>query len=238
MSTTKDEPPLRITGRVTVCAGQVGNDGFAAPEHDDVAILEIGDQFRKRRDRDRVGTKIHAGSVAVADRERRPAPRPDQEVVLASEEESESKSPPQPRQRSSNRLDRAFSLVHFVRDEMGDDFGIGFGGELGAAGLEVSPQLGEILDNAVVHDSDPVGRVRMGIDLRRLAVGCPAGMANAAQSGERLAGEPLFKVLELALGAKAGQLTGLQRGNTGGIIAAIRKLSQRLDHRRRNRLTT
>ena len=47
------------------------------------------------------------------------------------------------------------------------------------------PQFAEILDDAVVNHGDVVGRMRMRVGLIRLAMGGPAGMADAGMTGER-----------------------------------------------------
>src|SRR4029077_17816782 len=51
---------------------------------------------------------------------------------------------------------------------------------------------------------DPVGRVRMGVDLVGPTMGRPPGMADAAYALERLLGDPPLEFLELALAAAAG----------------------------------
>ena len=73
---------------------------------------------------------------------------------------------------------------------MRDHFGVGLAGELDTVFGELLAQLAEILDDAVVHDRDVFGRVRMGVALGRLAVGGPAGVADADIAGQRLFGEP------------------------------------------------
>ena len=113
---------------------------------------------------------------------------------------------------------------------MRDDLGVGFGRELVALALQLFAQFAEILDDAVVHHRDLVGRVRMRIDLVRLAVRRPARMADAGVTGERLADQALFEVLEFAFGAAARQVAAFQRRDAGGIIAAIFEALERLDH--------
>ena len=63
----------------------------------------------------------------------------------------------------------------------------------------------------------------MRVVLGRLAVGGPAGVADADVALERFGIQPLFEVLQLALGAAAREVTAFQRGDAGGIIAAIFK---------------
>ena len=79
--------------------------------------------------------------------------------------------------------------------------------------LQLFAQLLEILDDAVVHDRDLVGRVRMRVHFVRPAVGRPAGVADAAVAGERLAREALFEVFQFAFGAAARQVAAFQRRN-------------------------
>ena len=96
-------------------------------------------------------------------------------------------------------VDRAGALRHLVGDEMGDHLGVGLGRELDAAALQLGAQLGEILDDAVVDDRHAVGRVGMGVDLVRPAVGRPAGVADADRARQRLLGEPDLEIARACL---------------------------------------
>ena len=58
--------------------------------------------------------------------------------------------------------------------------------------LELAAQLDEILDDAVVHDRELFGGVRMGVVLGRPAMGRPAGVADADGSRQRLADQALL----------------------------------------------
>src|SRR5215472_14104905 len=120
---------------------------------------------------------------------------------------------------------------------MRDDLGIGFGGKLHAPVFKFAPQLGEILDDAIVHDGNFFGGVRMGIVLAGTAMGRPAGVADPDPAGERLAGKPVLEILELALGAPSRELAVFQRRNTRRIVAAIFEALERIDQMRRRRLT-
>ncbi len=167
-----------------------------AREHGRVAVLEIGDRVGERRERDGVGAEIHL-AVAVADRQRRALARADQQIVLAGEQESEREGAAQPRQRRLHRLGRRAAVLHLLGDEMGDHLGVGLRAELRALALQFLAQLAEILDDAVVHDRQTVGGVRMRVALGRPAVGCPARMADADGAGERLAREPASRLRSL-----------------------------------------
>src|SRR5262249_32949158 len=82
-------------------------------------------------------------------------------------------------------------------------------------------KLAKILDDAVMHDGDAFGRVRMGVVLGRLAVGGPAGVTDAGVAVERRLIQPLLEVLQLAFGAAALERGAFQRRDTCGIVAAI-----------------
>ena len=59
----------------------------------------------------------------------------------------------------------------------------------------------------------PVGGMRMRVALGRLAVGRPAGVADADGAVQRLLVQPGLEIAELALGAPARQRALLQRGD-------------------------
>ena len=105
-----------------------------------------------------------------------------------------------------------------------------------AEAFELAPQGLEILDDAVVHDGDPVGRDRMGIGLGRQAMGRPAGMPDADHALHRLVVEPPGEVGELALGAAALDAAVDQGRDPGRIIAAVFEAAQPFDEPRRDRV--
>ncbi len=216
-------------------AGGVLDDGAAAGEDDEVAVFEIADGAGEGRERNRVGAEIHL-RVAIADGERRAAAGADQEILLAGKQEGERESALEPRQRRGDRRDRAGAPLHFVGDEMRHHLGVGLGHEPGAAGFELRAQFREILDDAVMDHGDPVGRMGMGIDLVGPAMGRPTGVADADGPRQRLLGEPDLEIAQLAFGAAAGQLAGLQRRDPGRIVAAVFQPPQGIHHARRDRL--
>ena len=119
---------------------------------------------------------------------------------------------------------------------MRHNLAVGLGRELGALAFQLAAQLAEILDDAVVHDREALGGVRMRVVLGRPAVRRPAGVADADRARQRLARELLFQILELAFGAPARQHAMLERGDAGGIVAAIFEALERVDKQRRDRL--
>ena len=137
-----------------------------------------------------------------------------------------------PRSRGSaglHRLHRLLPLLHLVGDQMRDHLGVGLARELRAGLFQFVAQLAEILDDAVVHHRDPVGRVRMRVALGRLAVGRPAGVADADGAVERRLAQPVFQIAQLALGAAARQRAAFQRRHARGVIAAIFEALERVD---------
>src|ERR1041384_8656223 len=104
---------------------------------------------------------------------------------------------------------------------MGDDLGVGLARKRRAGLLELVAQLAEILDDAVVHHRDAVGGMRMGVALGRLAVGRPAGVADADGAVERRLAQPAFQVAKLALGAPPRQRAAFKRRYARGLRAAI-----------------
>ena len=210
--------------------------GAGAADDGAVAVLQIADGIGERGKRNRIGADVHR-AVAEADRQRRAFARADQEVLLAGKQKGERESAAQPRQRRLHRFDRRQPVFEFLADQMGDDLAIGFGGELGALALQLAPQLAEILDDAVVHDRELVGGVRMRVVLGRPAVRRPAGVADADRSRQRLARELQFQILEFALGTPSRQRAVLERGDAGGIVAAVFEALERVDEKRCDRLT-
>ena len=87
--------------------------------------------------------------------------------------------------------------------------------------MQLVAQLAEILDDAVMHERDARRRMRMRVDLGRRAMRRPARMADAGVAGERMRMQHLVEIGELAGRAAAFDMAVHQRGDAGGIIAAI-----------------
>jgi hypothetical protein len=67
---------------------------------------------------------------------------------------------------------------------MDDHFRVRVGRQVAALGDQFSPEVLVIFDDPVVDDGDAVGRVRVGVDFVRHAMGRPAGMADADRAGD------------------------------------------------------
>ncbi len=205
-----------------------------AVEHDPVALFQIGDEIGEGGERQRIRAEIHL-TVADADRERRALAGADQQIVLPLEQEGQREGAVQAREAGGDGIDRCLAAVELTGNEMGDDLGVGLRFEHIAIGLELCPQLAEILDNAVMNDGELGRGVRMRICLVGLAMRRPARVADADQPFQRLARQPDLEILELALGAATGELPALERRDAGRIVAAIFEPPQRLDHLARDR---
>ena len=186
----------------TALAGAVA-DLDAGPRQDrPIAVLEIGDLVGEGRERERVRAEIHL-ALAVPDGERRAVPRADELVLLAGEQEGEREGAAQARQRRGDRLRRGAPLAHLEGHELRHDLGVGLGLEDDALALQLGLELAEILDDAVMDDGELLGRVRMGVDLVRLAVRRPARVADADRARQRRLRQLQLEVAQLALGAAA-----------------------------------
>ncbi len=105
-------------------------------------------------------------------------PRTDQKFFFAREHQHQRERALQAVKGLMGRFFGFVALGQVIRHQMRNDFGICFS-------LKPHLMLGQfvfefciILDNAIMHDGDFVGRVRMGVVLGRLAVRRPAGVTN------------------------------------------------------------
>ncbi len=203
-------------------------------QHDPVAVFEISDAVGERPERNRIRAEIHF-AIAKADGQRRPVAGADHQIVVAGEDEPERERAAKLRQRRPHRLDRLDALLQEVIDQMQHDLGVGFGLEDRALFLKRFAQLAEILDDAVVNDGNTLGRVRMGVVFGRLAMGGPAGVADAGMARQRLGPEPRFEIFQFALGAPPRQVVAFERCDARGIVAAIFQPLERIDQLLRDR---
>src|SRR2546429_5181280 len=122
------------------------------------------------------------------------------------------------------------TLFRSIVDAVGDDLGVGLGGEPVAAALEIGTQLLVVLDDAVVHDREAVARdVRMRVALRRDPVRGPARVGDADLAGGGGLLERLIEHAHLADRAEpGGMLRPADHGDAGRIGAAILEPPQTL----------
>ena len=138
---------------------------------------------------------------------------------------------------AGDRFDRQLRiLLVVVVDHLDRDLGIGLGVERIALLDELFALLLIILDDAVMDGDDiaVVARMRMRIDSRGFAVRCPAGMADAAGTLDRLAVIGHFrKHLELALFLDdLGLIFSVADGDARRIISAVLQLGESVKQHR------
>ena len=219
----------RAGDRPLHCLAAAVADGDArARQHGPIAVLEIDDGIGERRQRDGVGADEHL-AVAQPDGQRAALARHDHQVVIAAKDHGEREGAFQPLQRVVDGADRVFAGFQLGRDKMSDHFGVGVAGEGGAVAHQLFLQLAEILDDAVMHHRHQLGHMRVGIGFDRLAVGRPAGMADAGVTQQRLTLEPFLEIAQLAFGAPPAEMAVLDGGDARGIVAAIFQTLQRVD---------
>src|SRR5262249_5599885 len=156
-----------------------------------------------------------------ADHQRRPFANGNNLLRIVSGEASERKHSAQFRKRFYySVLQTAFEIS---LDEMGDNFGVGFGGEL-VAFLEEPPfQLKIVFDNAIMRDHNPTMAVTMwmGVLFGGSAMCGPSRMAQSELTGERLFGKQILEVPQLPGTSANRQLLVLDDRDAGRIVATI-----------------
>jgi len=120
-------------------------------------------------------------------------------------------------------------------NQVGDDLGIGIGHELVALGAQALAHLFVVLDDAVVNHRHAVRNVRMGVLLRRHAMGGPARMRDPDVPCEAMRTGELLQLGDAAGRAHTAQLRPRSRRHSvedrdpGGVVAAILEPLQPLD---------
>ncbi len=124
-------------------------------------------------------------------------------------------------------------------DKVRDRFRVGLADEFAAAlRSSCSRRLAEILDDAVVHDGDEIGGMRMRVVFRRAPMCCPARMTDADRAAERFALQPCFERVQFAFGAATAEHAMIERRDAGGIVAAILETLECIDELTRDRLVS
>jgi hypothetical protein len=125
-------------------------------------------------------------------------------------------------------------------DHVGERLGVGLADQLDAAGAQRVPELLRVLDDAVVHHGDPalgIG-VRMGVDLVRLAVGGPPGVADAdrglrtrgpAVRGAGAVLNPVPEFLNAACRLGHLQAVAMDDGQPGRVVAPVLEAPESLE---------
>ena len=185
-----------------------------------IALLQIGDPAGEGSDRQGVGAQEHLAFAIAHHQGAAPAGAHDQ-VVFPLNQHRQGEGPGQPIQRRLQRLQRRQPRAQLRIQHLGDHLGVGVALESPALSLKVAFQLGEVLDDAVVHQTDPAGDLRMGVGLVGCAVGGPAGVTNPHRGGQGPIGQHRFQGCDLALRPAPLNLAADHPGHAGRIIAAV-----------------
>jgi hypothetical protein len=91
--------------------------------------------------------------------ERAAAARANQKVVMARKDDGKRERAVEPLHCHCHCLLRCLQPLQIVRDQVGNDLGIGLGLEPVAVGNQLAAQFIKILDNTVMNNCDMVGRM-------------------------------------------------------------------------------
>ena len=139
-------------------------------------------------------------------------------------------------QRAADRILKAQPaglFAHLGRDQVRQGLGVGVTDQLDAPGHQGIPELLGILDDPVVDHRDAAVGVgmRMGVDLVRLPVGGPPGVADADRRLRPVA-DPLPQVLDAAGGLGDLQLVPVDDRQSGRVVAPVLQAPQSLENDR------
>jgi hypothetical protein len=175
-----------------------------AVDLDDLVLAQLDGVAGVRDERGDVGAE-EVLALAHADHQRAVAAGGHQPVGLVGVGHHQGERPLEPTADRAHRGGQPAAAlgqpVVLGGHQVGDDLGVGLGGELDAGGLALGAQRGEVLDDAVVDDRHGRLRrdVRVGVAVGRAAVGGPAGVPDPDRGGrEGLLGQLLLQVGELA----------------------------------------
>ena len=131
MSARPDSPLTVRIGRSTGCRLRSKIRAPLARQDRPVALVEISDAPGHRRKRERVRADEHL-VVAPADGQRRAVPGSDHQVVMAFEQKGQRERALDAAQGVIDRLLGRLSQAHQVGHHLGNDLGVGIGGEVAA----------------------------------------------------------------------------------------------------------
>lgn len=206
---------LRLLGDLleheVVVAALLGGGGVPV----DVVLPDVGGRPVEVRHRHRVPAQLDHLVLAQLDRltgvgdergdirgeERLPrpdphhqgvAPRTHHHIRLIGVHGHQREGALQPPRHQPHRLGEVGAGGVLLGEEVGDDLGVGLGGQFVPAFGQLLAQGGEVLDDAVVDDGDParVVHVRVGVGVGGPAVGGPPGVPDRGRPGRAGADRP------------------------------------------------
>jgi hypothetical protein len=205
-----------------------------AGDGDDLVLAELERLVGVLDERRHVGAQ-EVLALAEADDQRAVAPGRDDPLGIAGVGGDEGERALQPAAHPLHRGGEVGAAVELDLQQVRRDLGVGLRAQRVPGPLQVGAQLGEVLDDPVVHDRDPPLRaeVRVGVDVGRPAVGRPARVADAGRrGGERILADQLLQIGQLPGPLPYGErLRGsVDQGDPGRVVAAVLHPPQPLDH--------
>ena len=191
-----------------------------AGDLDHVALVQVQHLVGNLDQRLRIGAE-EVLADAHPDQQRRAAAGADHTAGFVAADHRDRIRPFQFAHGGQHRLAQRQTLAEAFVDQRRHHLGVGVRGEHVAACLQLGAQVDVILDDAVVHDRDAAGDVRVRVRFIRHAVRGPARMGDAGAAGERRGQVQPLHLAHLALGPHALDRAVIEHGHAGGVIAAV-----------------
>ena len=134
-------------------------------------------------------------------------------------------------QRLTDSTDKIAGALIIVAYQIGHHLRVRLRMEAKSLLLQIDTQLGFVLNDAVMHHSDlaAVGQMGMAVGIRRCAMGCPTGVADAHNTGYGCAVFCLItKYLQPAFGLGYLHFFIAMYADTGRVISPVFQLGQTL----------
>ncbi len=171
---------LAVCNRATL----VADFKAVAGQDREIALFQVADFIRERRERDGIGAYEHL-AVAMTHRQGGALARRDHQILLAFKQEGEGKRPIKLLDGFVGRINGGFPVGNQRLAQEGDSFRVGFGGKGDALAAQIRAQILEVFDDAIVNNSNTARAVGVGVAHGRGPVGGPTGVTDAGFSSQR-----------------------------------------------------
>ena len=196
-----------------------------------IAVLQIHDAPRHRQERGDIrGGEILA--VADAKEKRRSAACDDHSIRVARRDDGKGERAVELGDRAHRGGEERRRRLAVLGHEMRHDFGVGVRGKRIAGALQPLADRLVVLDDAVVHERDVAGEVRVRIALGRRAVRRPARVGNTGLTADVIAGGLGGKLGDAAGRADAFYRGAVDYGDARRVVAAVLETPQAVDQDR------
>ena len=177
--------------------------------------------------------------LAVAQQQRRVLPGGNEPIRRVGAQDTQGIGTLHRRQHTGDGLEHVAAVPVVPVQQLGHHLRVRLGAEGIALFQQLLFQLRVVFDDAVVHHGEAaaLADLRVGVGVVGLAVGGPAGMADADNAGHGLAlVRQVGQRLQTALGLLHTQTVRTAHGHTGGVIAPVFQPAQSLQQQRRGLL--